>query len=214
MRAGVGMTAFGPRTSHYSIPKLMAPHLSIPQDLCPTAVTHKNHSTLAGAKVVFSYMAPFLSADLADGFCCSSTKGFYYTSVQAGPSSKYPGQHDYICSEWAAKDPNVPITFVPGNTSTSAGLSTIPPPPDPQCHQKQTVADCLKGVPTFASCAWLGDRCDYKPPIECGGFNPTLPKMGPFCIGIHVAPQAFPSGPSGRQLRAFNWTQVGSALKS
>ena len=70
----------------------------------------------------------------------------------------------------------------------------------------ETPAACLGGgTPgATAACAWTGDKCAYAPPLHCGNFGPKTP--GPFCIGIDLAAQPFPSGAAGRTLRAFNWT--------
>ena len=112
-----------------------------------------------------------------------------------------------MCDLWGQKDPNVPITFAPGNSSVNAGFTPRPPPPDPKCTEKKGLADCLGGMaPGQAECVWSDGACLYEPPIDCGSFGPAPAKHGPFCMGTVLAEQPFPSGPAGRRLRSFNWT--------
>ena len=166
-------------------------------------VLDKNSSTVTGGEVLLSVMEPMPTAALAVSICCDIANGNFWTNVDYGPSKKYKDQRVYICTVYASSDASAP-KIVPGNSSTSAGTSFRPPPPDPKCTQKETKVDCL-GSSGNAVCAWTGDKCAYEPPLHCGGFDPHKP-LGPFCVGIDLAAQPFPSGAAGRKLRAFNWT--------
>lgn len=166
--------------------------------------TLKNSSMITGGKVAFSFMIPSPTLALAGTICCSSANGNWYTNVDFRPSKKYPGQRDYICTVYIQSGSVLP-QIVPGNSSTSAGKSYRPPPPDPKCAQKETKVACLGTAPSGSPCAWTGDRCSYVPPLHCGNFGPKTP-LGPFCVGIDLAALPFPSGAAGRTLGAFNWT--------
>ena len=169
----------------------------------PACVSHKNSSTITGGNVLLSVMQPLPTAALAVNICCEIANGNFWTNVDHGQSKKYKDQRDYICTIYASSGSSAP-KIVPGNSSTSAGTSYRPPPPDPKCTQKQTKVVCL-GTVGNAACAWTGDKCAYAPPLHCGAFDPHKP-LGPFCVGIDLAAQPFPSGAGGRTLRAFNWT--------
>ena len=167
-------------------------------------ILNKNSSTIAGGEVQLSVMEPFPTAAIAVNICCDIANGNFWTNVDYGPSKKYKDQRDYICTVYASSGDLSAPKIVPGNSSTSAGSSYRPPPPDPKCTQKETKVDCL-GPKGNAACAWTGDKCAYEPPLHCGGFDPHKP-LGPFCVGIDLSQQPFPSGVAGRTLRAFNWT--------
>ena len=140
---------------------------------------------------------------MAVNLCCRIADGNVWTNVDHGPSKKYKDQRVYICTVYTTNSSSAP-QIVPGNSSTSAGTSYRPPPPDPKCTQKETKVACL-GYAGNAACAWTGAKCAYAPPLHCGGFDSHKP-LGPFCVGIDLATQPFPSGAAGRTLRAFNWT--------
>ena len=188
------MRAFNDRTMSVPLPSKL-------KGACPASAEHKNASVLSGATPLFSDVID-LPKDIADGLCCEMTQGNYYTNTLLGPSKKYPGQGQYICTAWTPSDPKVPPQFKPGNSSVTAGHSLRPPPPDPKCTQKQTIHECF-GDSTIASCSWSGGQCTYGPPIECG--NPG--KGQAFCMGVLLGDKTYPSGgPAGRVWNSFNWT--------
>lgn len=170
----------------------------------PACVSQHNASTIKGGDVLLSVMQP-LPATLAVDLCCQIANGNFWTNVDYGPSEKYKDQRVYICTVYSESGGSAP-QIVPGNSSTTAGTSYRPPPPDPKCAQKETKVDCLGDTPgAIAACSWTNGTCAYLPPINCGGFDPNKP-LGPFCVGIDLATEPFPSGAAGRTLRAFNWT--------
>ena len=171
---------------------------------CAAGGTYKNHSVIVGGEVVQSVTIDRPPA-YAQDFCCGIFRSpLYFTNTDLGPSSRYKDENTYVCTGYAQKDPNVPITFAPGNSSVSAGQAPMPVPPDPKCTEKETLSECL--VRPTASCVWSGGRCEYEPPVDCGGFLPAPAKRGPFCIGTVLAEGPYPSGAPGRKLNSFNWT--------
>lgn len=176
-----------------------------PADKASCTDSMKNSSMITGGKVVAGFIFPSPTFAISVNLCCGIANGNWYTNVDFGPSKKYKDQRNYICTVYEQSGSALP-QIVPGNSSTSAGQSVRPPPPDPKCAQTKTKAECLGTVSGQTSkCAWTGDRCSYSPPLHCGGFGPKLPE-GPFCIGVDLAALPFPSGAAGRTLRSFNWT--------
>ena len=191
------------RTAHAKYDTAAVSSLASAQASC---VSQKNSSTVKGGQVLLSVMEPIPTAALAVQICCQIADGNFWTNVDYGPSKKYPDQRLYICTVYGPSGASI----VPGNSSTSAGTSYRPPPPDPKCTQKETKVACLQvqfepDKAGNAACAWVGDKCAYVPPLQCGGFDPHK-SLGPFCVGIDLSQQPFPSGVAGRTLRAFNWT--------
>merc|ERR1712216_101602 len=134
---------------------------------------------VVGGEAILSVMDPYPNREMADAICCDITEGNFFTNVRYGKSQKYPGQYNYICTEYVPSGSTAP-QIMPGNSSTNAGKSERPPPPDPKCTQKKTKVDCLGAGTTGSPCAWTSDTCSYTPPLDCGGFSPS--NMGPFCV--------------------------------
>lgn len=204
--------ASGSFTDEYAkslvLPSLVHEH----QGGCPAGTTHKNSSVPEGVKVITSVEVdwPVSPAGMADKFCCGvAARGDYYTSVDMGPSKKYKDEHTYICTVYLQADPAVPVTWTPANKSVTGGFApNAPTTPDPHCTRKKTLADCLgPGRLGMTQCAWSEGTCHYGPPIDCGGFS-TRPgaKRGPFCVGVLLDGEPFPSGAPGPSLNSFNWT--------
>jgi hypothetical protein len=170
------------------------------------AAEHYEQTMIEGAYRDTVVMLSRPNLESMEEFCCGLTNArFHYTIVDNGPSDDQPDFNDYICSVWVQEDPSVPVSFVQGNETTSAGLKIGIPPADPQCEARNTFDQCLELGASGGNyeCVWWEGACHYEPPIEC-----LRVATGPFCIGIAVLEQPFPGGGGepGAILNSFNWT--------
>ena len=212
----LGLTAvaarpFGPGSELRSFAGKKTTSIALPnlESQATCNATRTNYSVPEGGNVVVKLELDYPPALGAEGLCCSTApQGNWYTLVDLGPSKNplHKGENTYVCTVYVQAHPAVPVTWKPANQSVVGGFSPVrPSTPDPKCTQKKTFLDCLSaGHPI--PCAWSEGRCLYEPPIDCGRLNPLAGEKGPFCIGVYLDGEPFPSGPPGRSLNPFNWT--------